>query len=168
MAQAVRWRPIQWLMHLGIQTLVPRHRVGVSLVPVDNQGRILLLHHVFHPYVRWGLPGGWLNRNEKPEACALRELQEETGLVGQIGPVVHLIREEVPAHLNVAFLGHVQPAPMSLSAEILQAGWFRPDALPAPLFPFTRDAIAAALEIRAWQSGKRRDEEAVEGWSLGR
>ena len=151
MAQAVRWRPVRWLMHMGIRTLVPRHRVGIALVPVDEQGRVLLLHHVFHPYIRWGLPGGWLSRNEKPEECALRELREETGLDAQIGPVVHMIREEMPVHINVAYLGYVEPATMILSAEILEAGWFTPDSLPAPLFQFTRDAITAALQVRARQ-----------------
>ena len=152
MARVVRWRPVTWLMYLGIYAFVPRHRVGVSVVPIDRQGRVLLLHHVFHPHVPWGLPGGWLNRNEKPEQCAVRELKEETGLDACIGPVVHLMREDMPPHVNVAYVGYVEPAPLTLSAEILEARWFRPDALPAPLFQFTRDSIAAALRRRAAES----------------
>jgi ADP-ribose pyrophosphatase YjhB (NUDIX family) len=152
MASAVRWRPLQWLMHLGIQTVVPRHRIGVALVLLDEQGRVLLLNHVFHPHVPWGLPGGWLSRNEDPEACALRELKEETGLVARIGPILHFMWEEVPPHVNVAYLGYVEPGAVTLSAEILELGWFTVDSLPAPLLPFTRDAIAAALQLRSRQT----------------
>lgn len=147
MARLVRWRPLQRFMVLGIRTVVARHRVGVALVPIDDRGRILLLHHVFHPYVPWGLPGGWLGRNEAPEACALRELKEETGLDGSLGPVVHVGHVEEPSHLIVAYLARTAPGEMTFGPEIIDARWFEPDALPVPLLPFSREAIEAALRL---------------------
>ena len=43
-----------------------------------TQGQVLLVEHVFHPYAPWGLPGGWIDRNESPSQTAvIRELQEE-------------------------------------------------------------------------------------------
>lgn len=151
MARLVRWRPLQRFMVLGIRTVVARHRVGVALVPIDKRGRILLLHHVFHPYVPWGLPGGWLGRNEAPEACALRELKEETGLDGSLGPVVHVDHAEEPPHLIVAYLARIAPGEMTLGPEIIDACWFEPDALPVPLLPFSREAIEAAQRVRGAQ-----------------
>ena len=146
-AHLVRWRPLQRLMVLGIRAIVARHRVGVALVAIDDQGRILLLHHVFHPYVPWDLPGGWLARGETPAACALRELKEETGLDASLGPVVHVARVETPPHLIVAYLADVQPGAMTLGPEIINADWFAPDDLPTPLLPFSREAIQAARRV---------------------
>jgi 8-oxo-dGTP diphosphatase len=37
---------------------------------------------------RWTLPGGGLDFGEPPEVGALRELEEETGLVGEIGSLL--------------------------------------------------------------------------------
>ena len=140
-------------MVLGIRAVVARHRVGVALVPIDERGRVLLLHHVFHPYVPWGLPGGWLGRNETPAACALRELKEETGRNGSLGPVVHVDHVEAPPHLIVAYLVHLSPGEMTFGPEIIDARWFEPDDLPVPLLPFSREAIAAA--IRLYENGIR-------------
>ena len=145
----MHWRLLQQLMVLGIHLTVPRHRMGVSVVATDEAGRILLLHHVFHPYTPWGLPGGWLGRNESPQECALRELREETGLTGSLGPVVHMARDSDVTQLSVAYLALVTPGPLQLGAEIMGAEWFPADALPSPLLPFTRAAIAAALAVRA-------------------
>lgn len=147
MARLVRRWPLQRFMVLGIRAIVARHRVGVALVPIDDRGRVLLLHHVFHPYVPWGLPGGWLDRNETPAACALRELKEETGLDGSLGPVVHFSRAEAPPHLIVAYLGRVTPGEMTLGPEIINAGWFTLDDLPSPLLPFSRKAIETAYRF---------------------
>ena len=44
---------------------------------VVNDGRVLLVHRP--KYDDWSLPKGKCKKNEDDEACALREVQEETG-----------------------------------------------------------------------------------------
>lgn len=56
--------------------------VGVGVLVVDGfTGRVLLGRRKgSHGSGTWALPGGWLELNETFTACALRELEEETGL----------------------------------------------------------------------------------------
>jgi ADP-ribose pyrophosphatase len=60
---------------------VVEHGGGVTLVALDNEGRVLLVRQYRHPLGRWliELPAGTLELGEAPEVCAERELQEETG-----------------------------------------------------------------------------------------
>ena len=53
------------------------------LCPNDNA--ILLVKRAFDPGKGlWGLPGGFIELNETPEDAAIRELYEETRLVGRV------------------------------------------------------------------------------------
>lgn len=144
MARLVRIPLFHGLMRLAIHLVVPRHRIGVTAVALDDQQRVLLLRHVFHPHVPWGLPGGWLNRGEDPMTGALRELREETGLTADIGPALHISRDPHPWHITIAFAVRLHPGNMSLSPEIIEADWFAIDNLPE-LFPFMRAAIETAV-----------------------
>lgn len=134
-------------MRLGLYLLVPRHRVGANLVGFDPAGRILLLKHVFHPFVPWGLPGGWLARGEAPEACLRRELAEETGQVARLGPLLLTATKPDPPHIVLIYAGFIDPAPLTISQEILAADWFSRDSLPDPLLEATRRAIDEAYRL---------------------
>jgi ADP-ribose pyrophosphatase YjhB (NUDIX family) len=61
-------------------------RVAAYNVCVDERSRLLLcrLSAMTEVAGSWTLPGGGIEFGEHPEAGALRELTEETGLVGQI------------------------------------------------------------------------------------
>ncbi len=134
-------------MTLGIRVFVPKQRIGVAVVVLDDHGRVLMLRHVFHPDAPWGLPGGWLGRNEDPAAGALRELHEETGLTAVVDRPVLVSLESHPDHVGIAFLVRPSAGNLQLSAEILEADWFEVDDLPEPLFPIYARAIAAAVHV---------------------
>lgn len=147
LARLVRVPFMRPLMFLAIKILIPRHRMGVAVVCVDAQNRILLLRHVFHPIAPWGLPGGWLSRGETPADCALRELKEETGLTADICQPLHVDRASQPGQIIIAFLASTNPGPFCLSSEIIDARWFRYDDLPKPMFDFECQAIRAATKV---------------------
>ena len=57
------------------------HSDSVCMVPLDNQGKVLLVRQ-YRKSVESNLlevPAGGIDENEAPEAAALRELQEEVG-----------------------------------------------------------------------------------------
>ena len=135
------------LLDIAIKIVVPRHRTGVLVICFDEQQRILMLRHVFHPGTPWGPPGGWLGRRESPAECALRELHEETGLTAELGKVIHLTKETPSNQIMIAYTACVHaPGPMELSSEIIEADWFYPNALPQPLYAFVEEAVAAAVK----------------------
>jgi len=105
---------------------------------IDDALKVLLIKRGEEPFKgEWALPGGFLEIDESLDACARRELQEETGLEGvyleqlyTYGAVNRDPRERI---LTVAYF-----ALISLSGQQVQAGddageaqWFEVDALPA-------------------------------------
>ena len=151
-ARLVRRHPLNGMLAWGVRFVVPRQRVGVALITFNIDGEILLLRHVFHTAIPWGLPGGWLGRNEAPEDGLIRELREEIGLDLSLGPPVHTAYVSSPPHIVMAYLGSLQPGQMRLNAEILEARWFSLDRLPHPLWAITEDAIVAALSLHRQSS----------------
>ena len=61
------------------------HPGAAAVVAADEQGRVVLIRQYRHAaggYI-WELPAGVLVPDEPPEACAARELAEETGVVAR-------------------------------------------------------------------------------------
>jgi ADP-ribose pyrophosphatase YjhB (NUDIX family) len=143
-ARLVSLPPMRLVLALGVRAFVSRQRTGVSVVCFDEDQRVLLLRHVFHPAIPWGLPGGWLDRGESPADCAQRELREETGLEVKLGPVLCVGRESSPDHLGISFMACLMPGDMNLSSEIIEAKWYQSDDLPVPLQPFAHKSIRVA------------------------
>ncbi|MBW0119069.1 nucleotide triphosphate diphosphatase NUDT15, partial [Pseudonocardia abyssalis] len=55
-------------------------RVGVAAVVADGERWLVLCRRGAHGAGTWGLPGGHQEFGESPEATAVREVAEETGL----------------------------------------------------------------------------------------
>lgn len=60
---------------------IVEHVGAVTILPLDEQGRIWFVRQYRHPAAQQllELPAGTLEPGEPPEACALREIREETG-----------------------------------------------------------------------------------------
>ena len=61
-------------------------KVGADAAIFNEQGDILLMERT--DGTGWCLPCGWLEPNEKPSTCAVREAWEETGLEVEIERLV--------------------------------------------------------------------------------
>jgi 8-oxo-dGTP pyrophosphatase MutT (NUDIX family) len=59
-----------------------KHPGAAAVVAVDDGGRVCLVRQYRHGVddFLWEVPAGKLDPGERPEVCAVRELQEETGV----------------------------------------------------------------------------------------
>ncbi len=66
----------------GIYGVVHFKNRAVGVLPVDEQGRVWLVGQHRYPldHYSWEIPEGGCPESETPEATAVRELREETGL----------------------------------------------------------------------------------------
>lgn len=122
--------------------------IGVRAILLDRDGRIALVRHTYVD--QWYLPGGGVNKGESIHAALLRELAEEVGVtdarIERVLGVYHSRREGKDDHIVIFVVQGGPGANAELRradlAEIEEAGWFAPDALPAPLSPATARRIA--------------------------
>ncbi|HYV09620.1 MAG TPA: NUDIX hydrolase [Pyrinomonadaceae bacterium] len=70
---------------LTYQRDVVHHPGSAVIVPVHDDGTVVLVRQYRHPAVRYllELPAGTLDDGERPEAGAARELEEELGLIAE-------------------------------------------------------------------------------------
>ncbi len=94
------------------------HPGSVTLIPVDQQGRLLLVRQYRHPAGEdlLELPAGTLDAGEDPPTCAVRECREEIGMApGRLTPLATCyLAPGYSSELMVWYLAEdLSPAPLS-------------------------------------------------------
>ena len=130
--------------YLVYSRMQARYTIGVVAVVFDGAGRVLLVEHAYHPRFAWGLPGGWIDKDEDPEAAVLRELNEELQLKARVLRVVHSSMT-APNHIDMAFQCEALSPIGKLSHELLDFQWLAREDLP-DIKRFHRQAIEFASE----------------------
>jgi 8-oxo-dGTP diphosphatase len=110
-----------------------RFTVTVGAMIFDDEGRILLLEHVFRADSRWGIPGGFMTKREQPVDALRRELREEIGV--EIENIELLFARTLgrPRQVEIYFRARVIGEPKPSSFEIKRAAWFAIGEWPADL-----------------------------------
>lgn len=126
-----------------IRITQPTFTVSTAAVITNSEGKVLLLEHVLRPRSGWGLPGGFLDRAEQPEAAIRRELREETGI--KLENLCMFRIRTLGRHVEILFSAGAVGEPEVLSREILQFGWFRADELPDRLPQGQKRIIEAVI-----------------------
>lgn len=108
------------------------------LVTVDDLERVLLVKRSVDPKRGfWCLPGGFMEMGETPEAGALRELMEETGLSGKIDRLLGVTVNPSPRYDTVLMIGYLvrsyNGAPIA-GDDADAVGWFAQKDLPEIAF----------------------------------
>jgi ADP-ribose pyrophosphatase YjhB (NUDIX family) len=122
-----------------------RFTVTAGAIIFDDDGRVLLLEHVFRSDSGWGIPGGFLNKGEQPEAGLRRELREEIGV--ELERVEFLFARTLPKprQIEIYFRARLIGTPQPCSFEIRSAAWFPIENLPSELSKDQRRLIERAL-----------------------
>lgn len=122
-------------------------RVRVLLLSTDGE---VLLVRSWLGHQSWSLPGGGLQRNELPLHAALREIQEETGLVvapHKLQALGTFINPHKAAPFTIAcFVATIKKQAPAIEGhrklEVFDAGWFSFNKLPVDCSPVVKKALA--------------------------
>ena len=132
----------------------PRPAVTADCIVIAREAepKVLLIQRGIDPFKGcWTFPGGFMNMDETTEQCAIRELEEETGLrlskIQQIGAYSKVDRDPRGRTITVAYLAIVD-APVAVTGQddAARAQWFPIDALP-PLAFDHEDILKDAINL---------------------
>lgn len=133
----------------------PRYSVTTDIVLFtvqQEQLQVLLIKRGIAPFKgQWALPGGFLKADEDLEACARRELEEETGArdcyLEQLYSFSAIGRDPRERVISVAYFALVRPNQVELKSGTDAAAAQWTPALGHPRLAFDHDQIIAkALE----------------------
>ena len=133
---------MRWALQRRAMTL------GVRIVALDSQGRLMLVRHTYTP--GWYLPGGGVEKHESALSAILRELAEEANVVATSLPalfgIYRNLRPPQRDHVLLYVAREVrQSAPHVPDREIAEARFFSADALPDDATNATRARLAEVL-----------------------
>lgn len=133
---------LYWRMARGLT-------IGVRAVVIDGAGRVFLVQHSY--VAGWHLPGGGVEVGETIADALARELIEEGNIELTEAPHLQGLyfnrrasrRDHVAVYVVRGFHQTAAPVP---NHEIVDHGFFAPDALPSGTTPATRARIAEVLD----------------------
>ena len=116
----------------------PRPAVTADSIVITKEAepKVLLIERGDEPFKGcWAFPGGFMNMDETTEQCAIRELEEETGLkvnkVYQIGAYSKVDRDPRGRTITVAYLAIIdEPVAVTGQDDAAKAGWWPLSDLP--------------------------------------
>ena len=121
-----------------------------AVLVLDERGRLLLGRRAIEPRLGlWDIPGGFCGPDETPEACAVRELLEETGctieLTGFLAHLMDTYGDDGDHTLNAVFTAQIVDGTPIAADDVAELRWFDLEGLPPVgelAFRNTSEAIA--------------------------
>jgi len=129
-----------------------RPLIGISVAIRYGNQVLLGLRNGEHANGMWGFPGGHLEGGESFETCALRETEEETGIIlagACFLTAMNTIFHREGRHYVCLFV--VSDMPKGQKPQVLEPDkckcwdWFSWHCLPAPLMPGIEKLVAYGI-----------------------
>lgn len=144
------------------------YRPAVGVMLLNAEKKVFVGQRLDNQLDAWQMPQGGTDRGESPEAAALRELEEETGIAPKLVEIVACASRELdydlPEDLQgkvwggkyrgqrqtwflCRFLGSDDDVHIDTPHPEFRAWkWAEPNELPAMIVPFKQDLYRAVLE----------------------
>jgi ADP-ribose pyrophosphatase YjhB (NUDIX family) len=127
-------------------------KVAVAVVLGDEHGVLLGKRRIDPGSGRWSFPAGYVNRGEKLEEAAVREVEEELGVRTRLDGLVGVYSTRGDPVVLVVYAGAiVDGEPRADGHEVSEVRRFPLDGLPELAFPHDAQVLAE------WKLARRTD-----------
>ena len=107
------------------------------VVFIEQTEKVLLIQRGNEPGKgKWAMPAGFVEWDEAPEAAAIRETWEETGLHVQVIQLMDVFpkKDHGLADIVIAYRAHIIGGTLQAGDDAVNVGWFGRDELPELVF----------------------------------
>jgi 8-oxo-dGTP diphosphatase len=126
----------------------PRHVVSAAVSVINDRNELLLVRS---PRRGWEIPGGQVELGEPVRDAAIREVEEESGVLIEITGFCGIFQTVTRSICNLLFVGRPVGGQLRTSAESIEVGWHAlPNALDRVTWPTFRKRIEMTLDSTGW------------------
>lgn len=122
-----------------------------ALVLSDTKELMLVKRAMDPGKGEWGLPGGFMEIDELPEECILRELREETGIIGEVERLLAVVHEDSPFYGPLVIVGYrviSKEGALVAGDDATEVRYFPLDGLPRVAFAAHCKLIDAMQKLK--------------------
>ncbi len=139
------WKRLPSRLRLKIiRATQKKFTASVAVIITNRNGKVLLLDHFLRPGSGWGIPGGFIEHGEQPEAAARREIREEAGI--ELENLRMLGVRTLNRHIEFLFRAESDATACVSSREIKSLGWFAVDEMPEEMSPLQKSTVEKVLK----------------------
>jgi mutator protein MutT len=131
----------------AVTYLDPKLAVAV-LIERDDQVLLGLRGEGTREAGKWSFPAGFVERGERVEDAAIREVAEEAGLTVELGPLLGLFSQPGETVVLAVYVAREANGSPAAADDLVELGWFPADCLPELAFPHDREIVARWLASR--------------------